>query len=179
MSIVCQRLFQAPKLQKNNETPPLFIASPEKYPQPTCRRRQTATRRAAPWSSLTLCLTAAAPRCSPTPGRQTVGSIALQPYPGAAIRCKAGAVSKLRHSLTFRDIAPHDACRAPATRLRAPYVTDKSVIITISLFSEIYSLRRGSVSSCSRHLRGGRQRFTAPRRRFALLLLQCSFRRRR
>lgn len=143
MSIVCQRLFQAPKLQKNNETPPLFIASTEKYPQPTCRRRQTATRRAAPWSSLTLCLTAAAPRCSPTPGRQTVGSIALHPYPGAAIRCKAGAVSKLRHSLTFRDIAPHDACRAPAARLRAPYVTDKSAIITISLFSEIYSLRRG------------------------------------
>lgn len=89
MGIACPRLFQAPKLQKNNETPPLFIASSQKYPRPTCRRRQTATSRAAPWSSLTLCLTAAAPRCSPTPGRQTVGSIALQPYAGAAIRYKA------------------------------------------------------------------------------------------
>lgn len=178
MGIACPRLFQAPKLQKNNETPPLFIASPEKYPQPTRRRRQTATSRAASWSSLALCQTAAAPRCSPTPGRQTVGSIALQPYPGAAIRYKAGGCVNY-DTTSFRDIAPHSACRAPATRLRAPYVTDKSVIITISLFSEIYSLRRGSVSSCSRHLRGGRQRFTAPRRRFALLLLQCSFRRRR
>lgn len=89
MGIACPRLFQAPKLQKNNETPPLFIASLQKYPRPTCRRRQTATSRAASWSSLTLCQTAAAPRCSPTPGRQTVGSIALQPYPGAAIRYKA------------------------------------------------------------------------------------------
>lgn len=89
MGIACPRLFQAPKLQKNNETPPLFIASSPKYPRPTCLRRQTATSRAAPWSSLTLCQTAAAPRCSPTPGRQTVGSIALQPYPSAAIRYKA------------------------------------------------------------------------------------------